>query len=186
LVVGLGNPGAKYERTRHNVGFMVADALVDRAGGDFKGSKQRADIARIELDGLPVLIAKPVTFMNDSGHAVRHLIAYFHVPLERLLVVCDDIDLRFGTIRVRPAGSSGGHGGLKSIIRELGTEDFARLRIGVGRPVTSAVPHVLGEFTSDEMAGLPRLIDIAAGAVIVVLRDGVQRAMNGFNKSYEL
>jgi PTH1 family peptidyl-tRNA hydrolase len=186
LVVGLGNPGGKYEQTRHNIGFMVTDALVRRSGGAFRGSKQRADIARISIDRLPVLVAQPVTYMNDSGHAVRRLQDYYHIPLERLMVVCDDIDLPFGTLRLRPSGSSGGHGGLKSIIRELGTEQFARLRIGVGRPPRSAVPHVLGSFDNEETERLPRLIDLAVDAVKVALRDGVQKAMNEFNGSYEL
>jgi PTH1 family peptidyl-tRNA hydrolase len=164
---------------------MVADALVRRSDGSFRGSKQRADISRITVEDLSVLVAKPVTFMNDSGHAVRHLVSYYHVSLERLLVVCDDIDLPFGTIRFRPSGSSGGHGGLKSIIRELGTEEFARLRVGVGRPPHSAVPHVLGDFAPEQSAQLPGLIEVAADATIVALRDGVQMAMNEFNRSYE-
>jgi PTH1 family peptidyl-tRNA hydrolase len=184
LVVGLGNPGAKYERTRHNVGFMVTEALVRRYEGSFKGSKLRADIARIKIDGVPVLVAQPITYMNDSGHAVRRLVDYYHVPVSRLLVVCDDIDLPFATLRLRPSGSSGGHGGLKSIVRELGTEDFARLRVGVGRPARSAVPHVLGDFGPEEMKKLPALIDKAADAVTVALREGVERAMNEFNKDW--
>jgi peptidyl-tRNA hydrolase, PTH1 family len=184
LVVGLGNPGAKYERTRHNVGFMVTEALVRRHGGSFKGSKQRAEIARIKVKDIPVLVAQPITYMNDSGHAVRRLVDYYRVPVSRLLLVCDDIDLPFATLRLRPSGSSGGHGGLKSIVRELGTEDFVRLRVGVGRPARSAVPHVLGEFGPEEMKMLPALVEKAADAVTLVLVDGVARAMNEFNRDW--
>src|SRR5947209_2863287 len=129
LVVGLGNPGAKYAKTRHNIGYLVADRLAERHGETFRGSKQRADIARVEIGASPVLLARPVTYMNDSGFAVSRLLNYFHIPLDHLLVVSDEMDLPFGTLRIRPGGSSGGHGGLKSIIRELGTSDFARLRI---------------------------------------------------------
>jgi len=184
LVVGLGNPGRQYEHTRHNVGFMTVQKLADRYGMSFKGAKHRADIARGEIDGEPVLLAMPITYMNDSGHAVSHLVQYYHLPIEHVLIILDEMDLPFGTLRLRPSGSAGGHNGLKSIIRELGTEEFARLRVGVGRPQGSAVRHVLQPFSADEARVLPLLIDTAADAAISALQSGVQEAMNRFNRDW--
>ena len=134
LVVGLGNPGRQYEATRHNVGFMAVEAVADKYSMQFKGSKQRADVARGTIDGRIVLLAEPLTYMNESGLAVSALVQYYRVDASRLLVVCDDIDLPFGTLRMRAQGSSGGQRGLQSIIQQLGSDRFARLRIGVGRP----------------------------------------------------
>lgn len=184
LVVGLGNPGSKYERTRHNAGAMVVRRLAARHGLTFRSSRQRAEIARGTVAGRPVLLALPVTYMNDSGIAVSRLVRYFHVELGRLLVVCDDLDLPFGTIRLRPHGSSGGNGGLKSIIYELGTEQFARLRVGVSRPSRTAVGHVLSTFDEEEERRLPRLLDIAADAVTCALEKGVTLAMNQYNRDW--
>jgi PTH1 family peptidyl-tRNA hydrolase len=184
LVVGLGNPGAKYAHTRHNIGFMVVDRLAQRQGMSLRGSKQRADVARGTIRGAPTLLAEPVTYMNESGFAVSRLLSYYHVPLDRLLVVSDEIDLPFGTLRIRPSGSAGGHGGLKSIIREVGGSDFARLRIGVGRPPGETVGHVLGVFPPDQLRLLPALVDVAADAVETILTEGVEPAMNRFNRSW--
>lgn len=184
LVVGLGNPGREYEATRHNVGFMVVDELAGRAGGRFTSSRQRADVARVQLASVPVLLAKPVTFMNESGFAVSHLVRYYHLPLERLLVISDDIDLPFGTVRLRTGGSAGGQRGLQSIITELGTNEFARLRLGVSRPRGSAVSHVLHPFAPAEREQLPRLLSVAADAVLAALTRGVQPAANEFNRNW--
>jgi PTH1 family peptidyl-tRNA hydrolase len=183
LVVGLGNPGARFERTRHNVGFMVANELAHRTGATFRSSRQRADIAKGMLEGLPLIVARPVTFMNLSGTAVSRLVQYYHVPLARLLIVCDDMDLPFGTLRIRPSGSSGGNNGLKSVIEELGTQEFARMRIGVGRPRGEAIDHVLSRFPSQQERMLPQLIRVAADAVPTALRD-VRAAMNEYNRSW--
>lgn len=184
LVVGLGNPGRKYARTRHNVGFMVVEALAERHTMKFGSSKHRADVARGTIEGIPVLLAEPLTYMNESGNAVSRLVQYYKLPLDHLLVVCDDLDLPFGTLRLRPNGSSGGQRGLQSIIQALGTDEFARLRIGVGRPRDSAVGHVLSPFSPEEERFLPSLIDTAADAVTVALRDGVQAAMNRYNRDW--
>lgn len=184
LVVGLGNPGPEYERTRHNIGFMVVERLADRHGLAFRGSKHRADIARGVVEGVPVLLAMPVTYMNDSGFAVSRLLRYYRVSLDRLLVVADEMDLPFGTLRVRPSGSSAGNGGMKSIIRELGTEDFPRLRVGVGRPAGAAVRHVLGSFPPEQSELLPALVDTAADAVTAFLRSGARDTMNRFNRDW--
>src|SRR5579884_2760999 len=159
LIVGLGNPGPRYENTRHNIGFMVVERLAGRNGLSFKGSKQRADIARGPVDGITAILALPVTYMNDSGIAVSRLLSYYHVPRSRLLVVCDDLDLPFGSLRLRPSGSAGGQKGLLSIIQQLGTEDFARLRLGIGRPPgPGAIPHVLGAFPAEQERVLPKLL----------------------------
>jgi PTH1 family peptidyl-tRNA hydrolase len=183
LVVGLGNPGSRFERTRHNVGFMVANELAHRMSATFRSSRQRADIAKGTLEGLPLIVARPVTFMNLSGTAVSRLVQYYHVPLARLLIVCDDMDLPFGTLRIRPSGSSGGNNGLKSVIEELGTQEFARMRIGVGRPRGEAIDHVLSRFPPQQERMLPQLIRVAADAVPTALRD-VRAAMNEYNRSW--
>jgi PTH1 family peptidyl-tRNA hydrolase len=185
LIVGLGNPGPRYENTRHNIGFVVIDELARRHGLSFrKQGKHRAETATGEIERVPVLLAKPLTFMNESGYAVSHLVRYYRVPQENLLVVNDDIDLPFGTLRLRPNGSSGGNQGLNSIITELGTQEFPRLRVGVERPRSSAVSHVLSEFSSDQSTLLPALVDKAADAVTSVLTTGVPPAMNSFNRNW--
>jgi PTH1 family peptidyl-tRNA hydrolase len=184
IVVGLGNPGSRYAQTRHNVGFMVVNVLARRHHMTFRGSKQRADVARGRMGDLPVLLAQPVTYMNESGVAVARLVAYYRVPLEHLLVVCDDLDLPFGRLRLRPSGSSGGNRGLESIIREIGSKDFPRLRVGVGRPDRSAVDHVLSPFSPEQMRLLPGLVDKAADAVTAALQEGVTPAMNEFNRDW--
>ena len=186
LIVGLGNPGNQYTGTRHNIGWMVLDRLADRAGRSGRG-RQRDASSTIELrsKGLELLLAKPQTYMNDSGIAVRKLLARDRVPIGDLLVVTDDFALPFGKLRFRESGSHGGHNGLRSIVDELGTEKFSRLRIGIGEPGRGAVDHVLSRFTTDETACLPILLDAAAESVEAWARDGTSKAANRFN-SFEL
>lgn len=184
LVVGLGNPGRRYDDTRHNVGKMAVRRLGERGNMQFRGSRQLAETARGSIEGTPVLLALPLTFMNESGLAVAKLSSYYKVPTGRMLIVCDDLDLPFGTLRLRPAGSSGGNNGLKSIIAELGRQDFARLRIGVGRPERSAISHVLGSFPPEQARMLIGLLDVALDAILVALKDGVEAAMNEYNRSW--
>jgi peptidyl-tRNA hydrolase, PTH1 family len=184
LVVGLGNPGSRFEGTRHNAGFMVVQTLASRYGLRFKGSRQRADVARGTIAGVPTMLAMPVTYMNESGNAVSRLLAYYRVPPQRLLVIYDEIDLPFGTIRLRPSGTAAGNRGLASIIQALGTDQFARLRFGVGRPRDEAVSHVLGRFAPDQARLLPRLLNIAADAVEATLSASVETAMNRFNRDW--
>lgn len=184
LIVGLGNPGSRFEGTRHNIGFVVCETLAATNGLRFRRSKHRADIARGVIDGLPVLMALPVTYMNESGIAVRRLLDYFRIPRERMIVVCDDIDLPFGTVRLRPGGSAGGQKGLKSIIGELGSEEFARTRLGVGRPSSHAISHVLGHFPPEEERLLPALAGVAGEATLFALRQGVPAAMNRYNRDW--
>jgi PTH1 family peptidyl-tRNA hydrolase len=186
LVVGLGNPGAKYAETRHNIGWLVLDRIADRAGRSGRGRQRDAsESIQLRLAGTEVLLAKPLTYMNDSGTAVRKLLARERVPLADLLVVADDFALPFGKLRFREAGSHGGHNGLRSIIAELETEKFSRLRVGIGEPGRGAVDHVLSTFAADERARLPILVDAAADAVEAWAREGTAKASNRWN-AFEL
>ena len=182
LVVGLGNPGGQYLETRHNIGWMVLDRLADRAGRSGRGRQRDAsESVQIRYQGLDLVLAKPLTFMNDSGIAVRKLLARERVPLNEMLVVADDFALPFGKLRFREAGSHGGHNGLRSIIEELESEKFSRLRVGIGEPGRGAVDHVLSRFAADERTRLPILLDAAADAVEAWARDGTSKAANRFN-----
>lgn len=183
IVVGLGNPGSRFENTRHNLGKVVVEELASRLHVKLQGSKQRADIGRAQVEGSPVLLAVPVTFMNESGNPVSRLVRYYRVPNSHLLVIHDELDLPFGTLRIRPRGSAAGNNGLKSIIGELGTDDFPRLRIGIGRPAQSAVAHVLQPFSPTEMEGLPTIVETAVDAVLCWLTEGTTAAMNRFNRN---
>jgi PTH1 family peptidyl-tRNA hydrolase len=183
IVVGLGNPGEQYAKTRHNVGWMVLDRVADRAGWSGRGrNRDAASIVGGRFRGLDLLLAKPLTYMNDSGIAVRKLLAREHAPLNEMLVVVDDFALPFGKLRFREGGSAGGHNGLRSIIDELGSEAFGRLRIGIGAPDRAFIDHVLSRFAPDETARLDELLDAAADAVEGWARDGTNRAANQFNK----
>ena len=184
MIVFLGNPGARYEGTRHNVGWAVGDLISDRCGVSIRRLRNRALTARCTLGGRQVLLVKPQTYMNLSGEAVRPLADYYQIPPERILVVSDEIALAPGRIRLRPGGSAGGHNGLKSIIQHLGTDQFPRLRLGVGAP-----PHpdydmadwVLGSFRGDDSKAMQSAFEKAADAVECCLRDGIDKAMNQFN-----
>ena len=184
LIVGLGNPGSRYEGTRHNIGFMVVERYSARHGLHLKASRHRADVARGSANGVPILLAEPLTFMNDSGIAVRRLLDYYKIDPERCIVVCDDLDLPFGRLRIRPDGSSGGNGGLKSIIRELGDDRFVRLRLGIDRPSVPAKAYVLQPFSQEQRTALPRLLDIACDALDDVLARGAAAAMNEYNRDW--
>lgn len=182
IVVGLGNPGSRYADTRHNVGWMVLDRLADRAGlvGRAK-ARDGAAVVRGRADGLDLVLVKPTTFMNLSGIAVRKALARERVPLPDLLVVVDDFALPLGRLRLRQEGSAGGHNGLRSIIAELETQRFARLRVGIGEPARDAVDHVLSRFHPDERALLEQVLDAAADAVLDWAREGPARAANRWN-----
>jgi PTH1 family peptidyl-tRNA hydrolase len=186
LVIGLGNPGGQYAHTRHNIGWMVLDRLADRAGRSGRGrQRDAAESIQVRHKGLDLVLAKPLTYMNDSGIAVRKLLARERVPLLDLLVVADDFALPFGKLRFREGGSHGGHNGLRSIIEELGTEKISRLRVGIGEPGRGAVDHVLSRFSADEQAHLPILLDAATDAVEAWAREGTSKAANRFN-AFEL
>ncbi|GMV97077.1 MAG: aminoacyl-tRNA hydrolase [Phycisphaerae bacterium] len=184
LAVGLGNPGGKYEGTRHNVGFRVIDELARRHGievsrGRFSGLAGGGLIA-----GRPVLLLKPGTFMNLSGRSVREALAFHKLSPADLLVVSDDLALPLGRLRLRKGGSAGGHNGLTSVIQELGTDQFPRLRIGIGQvPGERMVGHVLGPFSREEEEIIGPALVLAADAVECWFADGIEQAMNRFNKS---
>jgi PTH1 family peptidyl-tRNA hydrolase len=186
IVVGLGNPGSQYEKTRHNVGWMVLDRLADRAGWSGRGrNRDAAAIVQGRFNGLDLVLVKPLTFMNESGLAVRKVLARQRAPLNEMLVVVDDFALPFGKLRFREGGSAGGHNGLRSIVDELGTEKFSRLRVGIGQPDADAIDHVLSQFTRGEKVRLSELLDASADAVETWAREGVNKAANHFN-AFEL
>lgn len=186
VVVGLGNPGSQYAGTRHNIGWLVMDRLAERAGWDGRGrQRDAANVVGGRYRGLDLTLVKPLTYMNDSGLAVRKVLAREHAPLHDLLVVVDDFALPFGKLRFREGGGHGGHNGLRSIIDEMGNEKFSRLRIGIGDPVRNARDHVLSKFAPDEVQRLDELLDAAADAVEGWARDGTSRAANRFN-TFEL
>jgi peptidyl-tRNA hydrolase, PTH1 family len=185
LIVGLGNPGAEYEATRHNLGFMLIDRLLARAGGRRYRNESNAQVAEVTLAGGRVVLAKPQTFMNLSGDAVRPLLArYGEANAANLIVASDEAALPFGMIRVRPRGSAGGQKGLKSIIERLGSQDFARVRLGVkpDHPVRDLASFVLSPIPRRDRDVLEAMLDRAADAVEAILTDGVERAMALFNE----
>ena len=183
LVVGLGNPGPEYANNRHNVGFQTVDLLAKRHGLRFGQRQHHARLVRGEICGMPVLLAKPLTYMNLSGRAVGALVTQRNIDIEHLLVVLDDLDLPVGAIRLRPGGGDGGHKGLRSIIQMLGSRDFARLRMGIGRPPGRMDPaaYVLRDFASAEKAECAVMRERAADAIELWLRLGLDAAMNQYN-----
>ena len=186
LIVGLGNPGRRYERTRHNAGFMAVERLYSILPGGTARSRFQADLIETRDGDKRIVLAKPLTFMNESGTAVSQIARWYKVPRDRLLVIYDELDLPFGTIRMRANGSAGGHNGVQSIIQHLQTQEFARLRIGINRPrAGSTVPYVLSQFSSEEQKALPEIIDRAAAAAMLWLREGVTVAMNEHNRRPE-
>ena len=185
LLVGLGNPGAEYETTRHNLGFMLVDHLAASARAAVKRKDCRSLVGRAVLAGESVELVKPQTYMNISGEAVACLIAKLEAfkAAGDLIVISDDLALPFGTIRLRPKGSAGGHNGLKSIIARCGTDEFIRVRIGIQpeHPIGDAARFVLEDFSRTERLALPDILDRASAAVLTVLTDGIERAMAEFN-----
>lgn len=183
LIVGLGNPGREYVKTRHNVGFMCVDALADRWSLRFGRQRGRAEIAEGDVLGQHVILAKPRTFMNNSGDSVRALTKLYNLAASDLLVIADDLDLPFGRLRLRDSGSSGGQRGIQSIISQLGTNQFARLRVGIGRPPPGLDPvdFVLTSFNASERSELPEILERVALGVETYLSEGIVRAMNQVN-----
>jgi PTH1 family peptidyl-tRNA hydrolase len=185
LVAGLGNPGAEYARTRHNAGFMAVECFGKKFAANWKNeAKFQSRVARLEAGGRKVILCAPQTYMNASGQAITPLAAFYKVPLERILVVVDDADLPFGQIRLRAEGSSGGHHGLESIEQHLGSRQFARLRVGIGRTdraLREITGHVLGKFAADEAELLEKVLERTVAQIEVFLADGVLKAMSQFN-----
>lgn len=185
LIVGLGNPGAEYRHNRHNVGFMVVDALAELAKIPIRRVSFRALVGKGALEGESVILAKPQTFMNKSGEAVAPLLRFYKIPVEHLLVIHDDLDLPLGTLRLRPSGGTGGQKGMESIVAKLGTRDFARLRVGIGRPPGRMDPsdYVLHDFDPPQVEMLPEILHHAVQAVRMFIKEGIEQAMNDFNGS---
>ena len=183
LIVGLGNPGAEYERTRHNLGFMLVDLLAAKHGAQVKRTECRALVGRIEIAGSAVELAKPQTYMNLSGEAVKCLLQKEERSREKLIVISDDLALPFGKIRVRPQGTHGGQNGLRSIIDRLGTNEFIRLRIGIApeHPISNARNFVLERFSKSEAENIEDTLRTSAEAVRTVISHGVERAMAEHN-----
>jgi len=183
LIVGLGNAGPQYARNRHNLGFLVADVLARRAGAHFKRDRSRAQVATGRVAGVPVIMAKPMTFMNVSGRPVAALRGFYKVPADRIVVIHDELDIPFDTIRLKLGGGDNGHNGLRSVTSALGTRDYYRIRIGIGRPPGRMDPadFVLRDFSAAERAALPVLLSRAADAAEVLLERGLAPAQNEFH-----
>ena len=183
LIVGLGNPGREHRLQRHNVGFMVVDRLAAAGGASFTRRKAKAQIADIRLASRRAILAKPLTFMNLVGQSVARLAAFYQVEAAGLLVICDDLDLPAGALRLRPFGGSAGHKGLRSIFDRLGTQDFPRLRIGIGRPPGRMDPadYVLQPFAHAEWEAMEPALERAVAAVEVFAAEGIEAAMTRFN-----
>jgi PTH1 family peptidyl-tRNA hydrolase len=183
LIVGLGNPGPDYAGNRHNAGAMVADVLAARIGARFRAGKFRAAAAEGQLAGRPVTIGKPLTYMNLSGGPVAGLSGYYRIPAGQLVVIHDELDLPFGTIRLKQGGGDNGHNGLRSVTASLGTRDYYRVRFGIGRPPGRMDPavFVLRDFSAAERKELPFLLDRAGDAAEALLADGLAAAQNAFH-----
>lgn len=187
LIAGLGNPGRQYSENRHNVGFMLVSRLADHLGVSFSRLESKALVTKAVHIEYRLVLAKPQTYMNLSGQAVSSLLRYYKVPLENLLIAYDDVDLPLGTIRLRPGGSSGGQKGMGSIIEQLGTQDFPRLRIGIGRPPgrMDAAAYVLQDFSRGEIKILDEVLERGVQAVLTFITDGLDIAMNQYNGTVE-
>ena len=184
IVAGLGNPGRKYDESRHNIGFSVIDELCSRLNVSMDFEKHKALCGNAVYEGTKLLLAKPLTFMNLSGESVGELVRYYKIDVPtQLLIISDDVDMDFGKLRIRKSGSAGGHNGIKNIIAHLGTQEFMRLKIGVGAkpPAWDLADWVLGRFSEEDTARLREIREEAAQAVLSVIKDGPDRAMNMFN-----
>ncbi|MEV4459028.1 aminoacyl-tRNA hydrolase [Microbispora sp. NPDC004025] len=183
LVAGLGNPGPEYAGNRHNAGFMVLDELAARVGGRFKAHRSRAEVVEGRLAALPVVLAKPLSFMNLSGGPVKALADFYKVTPERVIVVHDELDIPYGALRAKVGGGDNGHNGLKSITKALGTRDYPRIRFGIGRPPGRMDPatFVLRDFATAERKDLPFLVDRAADMVESLMTAGLETTQNRFH-----
>src|SRR5512139_2453321 len=187
LLIGLGNPGREYQNNRHNFGFMLIDRLAVRLGARGLKVQSKAIVTTTSYEDCRLILAKPQTYMNLSGQSAQGLLHFYKLPVENMLVAHDDLDLPFGTIRIRPGGGPGGQRGMASTIEQLGTKDFPRLRLGIGRPPGRMDPsaYVLQNFSRDEVKLLSEIIDRAADAALTFVIDGLNKAMNKYNGSIE-
>jgi peptidyl-tRNA hydrolase, PTH1 family len=187
LIVGLGNPGRQYRKNRHNIGFLLVDRLAERLDVSFSRLESKALVTKADYQGLRLVLAKPQTYMNLSGQAVASLLKFYKIPLENLLVTYDDVDLPFGSLRLRPTGGSAGQKGMASIIERLGTQDFPRLRLGVGRPPgrMDAADYVLQDFSPGEEPVLSESLERGVQSILVFVTLGLEASMNQFNRADE-
>ena len=187
LIAGLGNPGSGYAGNRHNCGFMVADVLADRMGAPFKRDRSRARVAVGRLASCPVTLAKPQSFMNLSGRPVAALRTFYKIPVERIVVIHDELDIPFGTVRLKQGGGDNGHNGLRSVTAALGSRDYLRVRVGIGRPPGRMDPadFVLHDFSAAERKVLPDVLERCADAVEILLQRGLATAQNEFHGAAE-
>jgi len=187
VIAGLGNPGAEYAKTKHNAGFMLIDALARDFGTDSWREKYNALVDEIFVGGEKIILVKPLTYMNNSGKAIAPILNFYKLTADDLIVAHDDMDIPVGTIRIRRKGSSGGHNGLKSIIENVGTSDFNRVRIGIGRPAQgwTVINHVLAPFNEEDVPKIAGAIDYLVPAVKCILSDGIDMAMNKYNPKKE-
>lgn len=185
LIVGLGNPGPEYRNNRHNIGFMAVDRLAEHHHLLSKRVEQKAVVTKGKIGSHSVILAKPQTFMNKSGESVAPLLRYYKVPTTHLLVIYDELDLQFGALRLRGQGSPGGHNGMRSIIEKLGGDQFARLRLGIGRPPGKQSPssYVLEDFLRDELPVVEQLLTATESAVLTFMNDGIELAMTRHNQA---
>ncbi len=186
-MIGLGNPGSKYEFTRHNIGFRIIDSLARDMGIEFNKVKSYYSlISRGMINNHKVMLVKPQTFMNLSGRAVNRVVSYYKIPLQDLLIVYDDLNLELGQVRIRKKGSSGGHKGIESIMQYLNSEDIPRLRIGIGNPSVNynfdCVSYVLSNFNNDEEDKIAEVIQLSTEAVKTIIEDGFEKAMRKYNR----
>lgn len=187
LIIGLGNPGREYKENRHNFGFMLVDRLTVRLNARGMKVISKSIVIDARHAGRRIILAKPQTFMNLSGQSVQGLLHFYKIPLENLILACDDLDLPFGALRLRPGGGPGGQKGVASAIQHLGTQDFARLRLGIGRPPgrMDAAAYVLQDFPAGDLLALSQILDRAADAALTWVTDGLNAAMNQFNGEIE-
>ncbi len=188
LLIGLGNPGREYRDNRHNIGFMMIDRLIVRLNARGLKVQSKAIVTTATYEGRKLILAKPQTYMNLSGQSIQGLVHFYKLPVENMLIAFDDLDLPFGTIRLRPGGGAGGQKGFASAIEQLGTKDIARLRLGIGRPPGRMDPsaYVLQNFSREEMKILSEIVDRAADAALTSVVEGLNKAMNKYNGPVEM
>ncbi len=181
LIAGLGNTGKEYEKTRHNVGFIAIDNFANLNNIEIRSKKFNGAYGEGNINGEKVILLKPLTYMNLSGESIVKFIDFFNIDISKMLIICDDVNLPLGTIRLKKKGSAGGHNGLKNIILNLATFEFSRLKIGIGSPTFDIISHVLGKFNKDEIEEIKKVIELSQKAIDCFIKEGIDSAMNRFN-----
>ena len=181
LIIGIGNVGKEYDNTRHNIGFKVIDNYAGKNNINMNNKKFNASFGEVRMNGDRIIFIKPLTYVNLSGESIIKFIEYFNIEIEKILVICDDVNLPLGTVRLRKKGSAGGHNGLKNIIFNLATFEFPRLKLGVGAATNDLVSHVLGRFNEDEFKVIKKSIELSEEIIDCFIKEGIDSAMNKFN-----